>query len=88
MCRNQVFLQITQDLNKILKISNAALTLLLRVKVLFLPKNAEFLQIFTALSLCITASGNISLKLFKALLETIVLLIFWYVVAEHHIVQL
>ena len=45
-------------------------------------------------TLCITASGNflasgnISLKLFMAPLETIELLIFWYVVAEHHIAQL
>ena len=44
--------------------------------------------------LCITgsrnilASGNISLKLFMAPLETTELLIFWYVVAEHHIAQL
>ena len=43
---------------------------------------------------CITATGNIldsgkiSLKLFLALLERIELLIFWYVVAEHHIGQL
>ena len=44
--------------------------------------------------LCITASGNtlasgnISLKLFMAPLETIELLTFWYVVAEHHFAQL
>ena len=43
---------------------------------------------------CITASGkilangNISLKLFLEPLETIELLIFRYVVAEHHIAQL
>ena len=36
----------------------------------------------------ILASGNISLKLFMALLETIELLIFWYVVDENHIAQL
>ena len=35
----------------------------------------------------ILASGNISLKLFMAPLETIELLIFWYVVAEYHIAQ-
>ena len=33
------------------------------------------------------ASGNISLKLFMAPLETIELSIFWYVVAEYHIAQ-
>ena len=44
--------------------------------------------------LCITASGNIlasgniSLELFRAPLETIELLTFWYVVAEHHFAQL
>ena len=44
--------------------------------------------------LCITArgnilaSGNILLKLFMARLETIELLNFWYVVAEHHFAQL
>ena len=38
--------------------------------------------------LCITASGSISLNLFMAPLETIELLIFWYVVAEHNIDQL
>ena len=46
---------------------------------------------------CITASGNILplgkislilLKLFLAPLETIDLLTFWYVVTEHHFVQL
>ena len=37
---------------------------------------------------CITASGNISLKLFMAPSETMELLIFWYVVAEYHIAQL
>ena len=37
---------------------------------------------------CITASGNISLKLFMAFLETTELLIFWYVVAEHHFARL
>ena len=43
---------------------------------------------------CITASGNILasgnffLKLLMASLETKELLIFWYVVAEHHIAQL
>ena len=36
----------------------------------------------------ILANGNISLKLFMAPLETTDLLIFWYVVAEHHFVQL
>ena len=36
----------------------------------------------------ILASGNISLKLIRAPLETIELLIFWYVVAEYHIAQL
>ena len=36
--------------------------------------------------LCITASGNISL--FMSPLETIELLIFWYILAEHYIVQL
>ena len=42
-------------------------------------------------SLCITASGNILAsgnflkKLLKVPLETIELLIFWYVVAEHHL---
>ena len=45
-------------------------------------------------TMCITASGNIlasgniSLKLFMAPLETIELLTFWYVVAEHHFTQL
>ena len=44
--------------------------------------------------LCITASanildsGSISLKLFIAPLETIELLTFWYIVAEHHFAQL
>ena len=33
----------------------------------------------------IKGSGNISLKLFMARLETIKLLTFWYVVTEHHI---
>ena len=43
---------------------------------------------------CITASGNIlacgniSLKLFMAPLETIKVLTFWYVVAEHPFAQL
>ena len=36
----------------------------------------------------ILTSGSISLKLFIAPLETIELLTFWYVVAEHHIAQL
>ena len=38
--------------------------------------------------LCITGSGNISLKLFMAPLETIELLTFWYVVAKHYFAQL
>ena len=44
--------------------------------------------------MCITAngnilsSGNISLKLIRAPLETIELLVFWYVVAKYHIAQL
>ena len=43
---------------------------------------------------CIKASGNIlaseniSLKLFMAHLKIIELLIFWYIVDEHHIAQL
>ena len=36
----------------------------------------------------IMASGNISLKLLVAPLETIELLTFWYVVAEHNFAQL
>ena len=36
----------------------------------------------------ILASGNISLKLFMAPLETTELLTFWYVVTEHHFPQL
>ena len=39
-------------------------------------------------SVNILASGNISLELLMAPLETIELLIFWYVVAEHHIAEL
>ena len=38
--------------------------------------------------MCITASGNISLKLFMTSLETTELLTFWYAVAEHHFAQL
>ena len=38
--------------------------------------------------LCITASGNISLKLIMAPVETIELLILWYVVIEHPRAQL
>ena len=33
------------------------------------------------------AGGNISLKLFMAPSETIELLTFWYIVAEHHFAQ-
>ena len=53
-----------------------------------------FSHVFCSCGVCITASGNIlasgniSLKLIMAPLEAIELLIFWYVVAEHHIVQL
>ena len=36
----------------------------------------------------ILACGNISLKLFMPPLETLELLTFWYVVAEHHFAQL
>ena len=36
----------------------------------------------------ILASGKISLKLFMASSETVKLLAFWYVVAEHHFAQL
>ena len=42
----------------------------------------------TTRGVCITARGNISLKLFMGPLETIELLIFWYVLAVHHIAQL
>ena len=49
---------------------------------------------FNVAALCITASGNIlasvniSLKLFVAPLETIELVTFCHVVAEHHFAQL
>ena len=36
----------------------------------------------------ILASGNICLKLFMVPLEIMELLIFWYIVDEHHIAQL
>ena len=56
--------------------------------------NAQWLGVGKKYPLYITASGNmltsgnISLKLFMAPLETVELLTFWYVVAEHHIAPL